>query len=117
MKKIWLVIVLCSALPLSGCFLDNLFVRNHYVHSKMPYIAGYRLPAGKEPAEFWGEKNKFFRQLTVEEEGLSNREVEMVNHLYDYKDLMDQLEASVKEYNALAKERNTANGYEQPNKK
>jgi hypothetical protein len=112
MRAISLVGLICVVPVLGGCPLDSLFVRNHYVHSRMPYLSSYEVPRGESPARFWKAKKEYFTQIAVESDDLTDRELELVNHLYDYKDLFEQLEAGQKEYNRIAHEENLKNGYE-----
>jgi len=113
MKRIMLALALCCVVPvLGGCPLDSIFVRDHYIPSQMPYLPGYQLPAGTTPAGYWSSKEKFFRRLAVEADTLTPREADLVSHLYDYKDLMEQLDAEVREYNRTARESNVKNGYD-----
>lgn len=112
MKKWMLAVLLCAVPVLGGCPLDSIFVRNHYIPSKMPYLPGYELPQEQAPKEYWKAKKEFFRTLAADSDNLTPREEALVNHLYDYKDLMEQLDAQVEEYNRLARENNIKHGYE-----
>ena len=100
MRKLLLVLSL-ALLP--GC---SLFVRHHYVESKQPIIPRYIVPGGLPPKVFWSEKQKFFQDLLKKQSELTDLDISLIRHLHDYKNLFEQDEAAIAEYNRWATERN-----------
>jgi hypothetical protein len=104
--------LLCVAACASGCFLDGIFVRERYIRDSRPYIATYKIPDNQTYKEFWGAKRDYFQALQAWAADLTPREQELLEHLFDYKNVFEQLDEAVREYNNQALDHNKRYGYE-----